>query len=79
MCEFISGANYAGGGGFWEVVGYMGSSLNRDSQLATRSVLKDFTDDALINSAHSPFRNEAALTLKARWRRYVNNVCWWSL
>ncbi len=31
----------------WELVGHMGTSENRDSQLASRSVLNDFTDDAL--------------------------------
>ncbi len=30
--------------GLWEEVGYMGASGNRDSQLASRSVLENFTD-----------------------------------
>ncbi len=34
-------------------VGYMSTSGNRDSQLASRSALKDFTDDALSISAGS--------------------------
>ncbi len=38
------------GHGFWDEVGYIDTSGNRDSQLASRSVLKDFTDDALTIS-----------------------------
>ncbi len=39
------------GNSLWEKVGYMGTSGNRDSQLAAKSVLTDFTDDALTISA----------------------------
>ncbi len=37
----------------------------RDSQLASRSVLNDFTDDALAISTGSLFQNEIARLLKA--------------
>ncbi len=39
----------------WEEVGYI--SGNRDSQLASRSILNDFKDDVLTTSAHSLLRN----------------------
>ncbi len=42
----------------------MGTSGNRDYQRASRSALKDFTDDALTISAGSLFQNGTAL-LKA--------------
>ncbi len=35
----------------------MGTSANRDCQWASRSVLKDFTEDALTISAGSLFQN----------------------
>ncbi len=41
------------GNGMCAEFGYMGTSGNRDSQLASRSALKDFTDDALSISAGS--------------------------
>ncbi len=40
----------------------MGTSRNRDCQLKSRSVLKDFTDDALTISAGSLFQSGAART-----------------
>ncbi len=39
------------------------SSGNRDSQLASRSVLKDFTDDAVTIPAGSLFQNGTALAV----------------
>ncbi len=39
--------------GLCGVVGYIGTSVNRDRQLAFGSVLKDFTDYALTFSAVS--------------------------
>ncbi len=41
------------GNGLWEEVGYMGTSGNRDSQLASRNVLNDFTVNALAIAAVS--------------------------
>ncbi len=41
--------------GLLEWVRYMGTSGNRDSQLTSRNVLNDFTDDALIISVGSLF------------------------
>ncbi len=41
----------------WEEVGYMGTSGNRDNQLASGSVLNDFTGDALTISADSLLQN----------------------
>ncbi len=38
----------------------MGTSGNRDCQRASRSALKDFTDDALTISAGSLFQNGTA-------------------
>ncbi len=49
----------------------MGTSGNRDSQRASRSALKDFTDDALTISAGSLFQNGTARMVKANWRRRV--------
>ncbi len=43
-----------------EEVGYMGTSGNRDCQWVSRSVFKDFTEDALTNAAGSLFRNGTA-------------------
>ncbi len=42
--------NVRRGNGLGGEVGYMGTSGNRDCQLASRSVLKDFTDDAWTTS-----------------------------
>ncbi len=56
--------------------GLKATSVNRDSHLASRSVLNDFTDDALTISAGSLFQNVAARTLKAHWRlREQHPVC----
>ncbi len=55
--------NVCRGNGLWEGVGYMGTSGNRDSQLASRSVLKDFTDDALTISAGSLIQDGTARTM----------------
>ncbi len=44
--ERVMWVNVCRGDGLWEEVGYMGTSGNRDCQLASRSVLKDLTDDA---------------------------------
>ncbi len=41
-----------------EEVGCMGTSGNRDSQLASRSGFNDFTDNALIISASVYFKME---------------------
>ncbi len=44
----------------WEEVGYVGYiSGNRDSQLASISILNDFTDDVLTTSADSLLKNGA--------------------
>ncbi len=47
----------------------MCASGNRDCQLASRSVLKDFTEDALTISAGNLFQNGTARMAKAYWRR----------
>ncbi len=54
----------------------MGTSGNRDCQRASRSALKDFTDDALTISAGSLFQNGTAQMVKANWRRRVQHRCW---
>ncbi len=51
----------------------MGTSGNRDRQWASRSVLKDFTEEALTISAGSLFQNGAARIGKANWRRCVQH------
>ncbi len=51
----------------WDEVVHMGTSGNRDCQWASRSVLKDFTEDAMIISASSLFRRWTAGLLKAYW------------
>ncbi len=43
----------------------MGASGNRDCQRASRSALKDFTDDALTISAGSLFQNGTARMAEA--------------
>ncbi len=48
--NFLSESMYAEHG-LWKEVGCMGTSGNRDCQLMSRSVLKDFTDDASTFSA----------------------------
>ncbi len=57
----------------------MGTSGNRDCQGASRSALKDFSDDALTISAGSLFQNGTARMVKANWRRRVQHRCWWNL
>ncbi len=51
VCELFQLVNVCRGNGLWAEVGYMGTSGNRDCQLAYGSVLKDFIDDALTISA----------------------------
>ncbi len=53
----------------------MGTSGNRDCQRASRSALKDFTDDALTISAGSLSQNGTARLVKANWRRRVQHRC----
>ncbi len=45
------------GGEEEEEVGCMGTSGNRECQLASKSILKGFTDDALTISVGSLFQN----------------------
>ncbi len=52
---------------------------NRDCQWASRSGLKDFTEDALTISAGNLIQNGAARIVKANWRRRVQHRCWWNL
>ncbi len=56
------------GNGLGEEVGYMCTSEIRDSQLASRSVLKDLTDDTVIISA--------AFSSKIGQHADINNVKW---
>ncbi len=53
-CEFFT---WVRGNGLLEEVDYMDTLGNRDCQLVSRGVLKDFTDDSLIISAGSLFLN----------------------
>ncbi len=46
----------------WEEVGDMGTSGNGGYQLVSRSVLQDFTDDALTVSVGRLFQNGTART-----------------
>ncbi len=46
----------------------MGTSGNRDCHWASRSVLKDFTEDALTISPGSLFQNGSVRIVKANWR-----------
>ncbi len=46
----------------------MGTSGNRDCQRASKSALKDFTDDALTISAGSLFQNGTARMVMATAR-----------
>ncbi len=59
----------------------MGTLGNRDCQWASRSALKDFTDDALTISAGKTrdYQNGTARMVKANWRRRVQHRCWWNL
>ncbi len=61
-----------GGGG---LVGYFG---NRDCQWASRSVLKDFTEDVLTMSDGSLSQNKTAQMVKSNWRRRAKHFCWWN-
>ncbi len=51
----------------------MGTSGNGDCQLASRSVLKDFTKDALTVAVGSLFQNGTARMVKANWRPRVQH------
>ncbi len=53
----------------------MGASGNRNCQWSTRSVLKDFTEDALTISVGSLFQIGTARIVKAHWRRRVQHRC----
>ncbi len=46
----------------------MGTSGNRDCQWASRSALKDFTEDALTISAGRLFQSGTVRMVKANWR-----------
>ncbi len=48
--SFLLGWMCAEGMGCGKEVGYMGTSGNRDCQRASRSALKDFTDDFTISA-----------------------------
>ncbi len=64
------------GNELWEEVGHMDTSGNRACQLASRGILKDFTDDVLTISAGSLFQNGTPRMLKAYWRQRVQHICW---
>ncbi len=49
----------------------MGTSGNRDCHWAFRSVLKDFTEDALTISAGSFFQNGTIRMVGAHWGRLL--------
>ncbi len=59
----------------------MGTLGNTDCQWASRSALKDFTDDALTISAGKTrdYQNGTTRMVKANWRRRVQHRCWWNL
>ncbi len=61
----------------WE--GYVDGSGNRDIQLASRNVLRDFTNDTLAISAGSSLQNGTSRTLKTCWRCWVWYIYWWNL
>ncbi len=69
--EFLKGGNGCKKNELWGGDGYVGTSGNKDCQFASRSVLKDFTVDALTISAGSLFQNGIARTMNTRWRRRV--------
>ncbi len=56
----------------------MESSGNRDCQQASRSALKDFTEDALTPSAGNLFQYGTARMAKANLRCRVQHHCWWN-
>ncbi len=51
----------------------MGASGNRDCQWASRSVLMDFTEDALTTSAGNLFQNVTARMVKAWWQQRLQH------
>ncbi len=55
---------YAKGMGCWGGVSYLGTLGNRDCQLAPRSVLKDFFEDAFTTSADTIFLNGTTRKMK---------------
>ncbi len=57
----------------------MGTSGNRNCHRASRSVLKDFTEDALTISTGNLFQNGTAWMVEANWRRRVQHRCCWNL
>ncbi len=77
--EFLPRVDVCCRNGLWEEVSKTGTWRNRDCQWASRIVLTDFTEDALIISAGSLFQNGAALVVKANRRRRVQHRCWWNL
>ncbi len=56
--------------------GYFGEQA---CQWASRSALKDFTEDAFTISAGSLVQNGTARMVIANWRRRVQHLCWWNL
>ncbi len=52
----------------------MSTSGGRDYRWASKSALKDFTEDALTISAGSLFQNGTARFVKANWRRRVQHL-----
>ncbi len=58
--------------------GFVGYSWTRDSQLAFRSVLNDFTGDALTISDGRLFQNGAGVVLKLYWCRRIKRLWWWN-
>ncbi len=57
----------------------MGTAGNSDCQWASRSALKDFTEDALTISAGNLFQNGTARMVKANYRRRAQHRCRWNL
>ncbi len=52
----------------------MGTSGIRDCQWASRSVLKDYTGNALTTLAGSLFQNGTARMVKANWQLRVQHL-----
>ncbi len=44
--------------------------------LVSRTVVNEFTEDALTIAADILFQNATALMVKAYWRRWAKHVCW---
>ncbi len=63
--SFFKWVNMCRGNGLWQEVDYMDTLGNRDCQLASRSVMQDFTEDALTTLAGSLVQNGTARMLKA--------------